>query len=216
MSQSTPTVTPGATVPATPGAELVATGSVSQAHVGRLVQVQGQLAEVERFSSGLRSIVDDGSGRLVVWIPEAIAMRLTDLNHWAGGNLVSVTGTAQDYEGQVELVPRAPEDLQVTQVATPGPDSVMRIGDVKTSDKGEWVTVEGTIATVTPFSQGIKYVLDDGSGHITLLLWQNVLDTVKEREGLAPGSVVRVTGKVDEYRGELEIVPGTGADLVFR
>ncbi len=216
VSNGTATVAPATTASATPGVETVATGRVSQEHTGRQVRVQGRLAEVERFASGLRSIVDDGSGRLVVWVPEAVAVRLTDMERWAAGNLASVTGMVQDYKGQVELVPQGPEDLHVMEVATPGPGTVTRIGDVKTSDKGKWVTVEGTITTVSPFSQGIKYVLDDGSGRITLLLWQNVLDTIQGRERLAAGTLVWVTGKVDEYRGELEIAPGTSGDVAFR
>jgi len=215
VSPSTPTVTPAPTLPVTPSVEDIATGSVSQAHVGRQVRVRGQLAEVERFASGLRAIVDDGSGRLVVWVPEAVVVQSTEIGRWASGNQVRVTGIVQDYEGQVELVPQGPEDLEVAQVATPGPVVVTRIGDVTSGDKGKWLTVEGTITTVTPFSQGIKYVLDDGSGRITLLLWQNVLNMIEGPERLAPGTAVRVTGKVDEYRGELEIAPGTSADIIF-
>jgi len=71
------------------------------------------------------------------------------------------------------------------------------------------------ITDVDYFSAGVKYTLDDGSGQITLLLWQNVLEEVPGRYDLFPGSQVRVTGQIDEYQGELEIVPRTGADLAI-
>jgi DNA/RNA endonuclease YhcR with UshA esterase domain len=49
--------------------------------------------------------------------------------------------------------------------------------------------------------------LDDGTGEIVLLLWQNVYDAIPDAERLDAGVRVEVTGQVEEYRGELEIVP---------
>jgi hypothetical protein len=59
-------------------------------------------------------------------------------------------------------------------------------------------------------------LLDDGSGRVTLLLWQNIYDQIPQRDSLSVGALVRATGKVDEYRGELEIVPGLGNDVVVK
>ena len=67
-----------------------------------------------------------------------------------------------------------------------------------------------------PFSKGIMYLLDDGSAKITLLLWQSVLGTMADKEKLMTGVVVQVSGRVQEYKGKLEIVPGMGADVVVR
>jgi DNA/RNA endonuclease YhcR with UshA esterase domain len=83
------------------------------------------------------------------------------------------------------------------------------------------VTVEGEIVALTAFSgrtgvRGIKVLLDDGSGQITLLLWQNVYDAVPDRERLAVGATVRVTGEVDVYQGELQVVPRAGRDVVVQ
>jgi hypothetical protein len=75
--------------------------------------------------------------------------------------------------------------------------------------------IEGTIVEVEPFSKGTKYTLDDGSGRVTLLLWQNVYESIPGREGLVLGAGVRARGVVSEYGGELEIVPQLGVEVVI-
>jgi DNA/RNA endonuclease YhcR with UshA esterase domain len=71
------------------------------------------------------------------------------------------------------------------------------------------------VGEVDYFSAGVKYRLDDGTGGIILLIWQNVMEEVAVRYDLFPGSQVQVTGEIDEYEGDLEIVPQAGADVVL-
>ena len=100
-------------------------------------------------------------------------------------------------------------------MATPPGVPDTRIGDLSVGDVGRRATVEATIVSVDAFSQGIKYQIHDGSGRITLLLWQDVYDAVLDKERLVVGAGIRATGRVDEYRGELELVPGLGADVLM-
>jgi hypothetical protein len=76
------------------------------------------------------------------------------------------------------------------------------------------VTVEGQIVAADPFSAGFKCVLDDGSGQVVLLLWQNVFEAFAGKEKLVVGARLRASGWVQEYRGKLEIVPGLAYDVV--
>ena len=78
---------------------------------------------------------------------------------------------------------------------------------------GRLVAVQGTIIEVWPFSQGVKYLFDDGSGRIVVLLWQGVYNDVPGKEGLTAGMTIRVTGVVQEYNGQLEIIPGLGHEV---
>ena len=66
---------------------------------------------------------------------------------------------------------------------------------------------------VRPFSKGVKCILDDESGRVTLLLWQEVYDLVPDGELLAVGAMVRVTGAVGDFQGERQIVPDVGGDI---
>jgi DNA/RNA endonuclease YhcR with UshA esterase domain len=72
---------------------------------------------------------------------------------------------------------------------------------------GKTVTLTGTLSEPETFSAGVKFSLSDDSGAITLLLWQNVYDALPDADKLASGVQVEVTGEIEEYQGELEIIP---------
>lgn len=214
----TPTATPLPlpTWTPTPAIQFVSTGQVTLASLGQVVRVEGQIVEVVPFTSGTRFYVDDGSGRLVVWIVRDVLAQLSGTAGWTIGSMVQAAGVVQEYNGEIELVPQAAGDVRVIAAATPPPKTISRIADLSAADRDRRVTVEGTIVEVTPFSAGVKYLLDDGSGRITLLLWQEVYDALADRERLAPGVRVQATGTIDEYRGELEVIPGVESDLVIQ
>jgi len=79
------------------------------------------------------------------------------------------------------------------------------------------VTVCGTLGERDPFSAGVKFPFDDGTGRIVLLLWQDVYDAIPGVERLDGGAQVEVTGRVDVYRGEIEIIPeASGVRVIVR
>lgn len=214
---ATPTATPVAPTPtrtSTPATQMVSTGSLNVSYIGQEVTIEGRIAEATSFSSGVKFYVDDGSGRVALWVPQAVYVQLGDTARLASGSTVRATGQVQDYEGELEVVPQAGDEVVVMAAATPGEMLITRIGDLTAADVDKTVTVAGQIVEANAFSQGIKYVLDDGSGRVTLLLWQNIYDGVAQKERLLAGTVVWVTGKVTEYRGELQVIPGLGSDVV--
>jgi DNA/RNA endonuclease YhcR with UshA esterase domain len=125
-----------------------------------------------------------------------------------------VVGRVDQYKDEIELVPRAAADVVSLDVAAATSDTIRPIGELSAARVKEWVTVEAQVAAIEPFSEGVKLRIDDGSAQMTLLLWQNVYEAVPNRAQLAVGATVRALGKVQEYRGELEIVPGLGMDVI--
>jgi len=104
----------------------------------------------------------------------------------------------------------------VTPKPTPKPTQAIAfvpMGQLTPADKGKLVSVRGKIVEVIKFSSGMKYRLDDGTGKVILLLWQEVFDKVPNRDKLVDGAQVSVTGVVDVYRGEIEIIPKSGTDV---
>ena len=57
-------------------------------------------------------------------------------------------------------------------------------------------------------------MIGDESGQVALLLWQNVFEALPDPAAIAVGVRIRASGWVDEYRGELEIVPGVTHDIL--
>ena len=104
-------------------------------------------------------------------------------------------------------------DVSIVASVPDQPESVTRMAELRESHVGKRLTVEGRVVEVKPFSQGVKYLLDDGSGRLTVILWQSVLDDLQGRECLALGSLVRATGRISAYQGALELAPGVGRDV---
>ena len=203
-----------ATATRLPDGQVTPTGHLTAAHDGQWVTVRGWIEQATQFASGVKSYVDDGSGPVVVWIPQGIYDKLADGAGWWVGSLVCVTGRVEQYKEEIEIVPLDVQEIVVVDVAALLPGPAMPIRELN-AQMAERVTIEAGIVSIEPFSEGIKALLDDGSAQITLLLWQDVLDAIPDREHLRVGAVVRVAGNVQEYRGELEIVPGMGTDVAW-
>ena len=65
----------------------------------------------------------------------------------------------------------------------------------------------GVLGEPETFSAGVKFPLEDDTGTIILLLWQNVYETIPDADQLVTGARVEVMGRIEEYRDELEIIP---------
>lgn len=200
-------------VPSSPAPALGETGTVTPGASGQHVTVQGTIVDMVLFASGQRCLIDDGSGPLALWLPTEPFAPVYGHADWGFGSTVRVRGLVQLYKEEPEVVPGEPADVSIVAPAPVRAEPVTRMSDLRESHVGERLTVEGRVVEVTPFSQGIKYLLDDGSGRLTLLLWQSVLDDLQGRECLALGSLVHATGRVSAYRGALELAPGVGRDV---
>lgn len=73
--------------------------------------------------------------------------------------------------------------------------------------------MSGVVISADSFSHGFKFVLDDGTGQVTLLMWHNVYDESWAAPELNLGATVRATGEIGEFEGELQIVPDFGGDV---
>jgi hypothetical protein len=89
----------------------------------------------------------------------------------------------------------------------------MKVTEVTPTQLDATVEIAGRIVSVRDFSKGCKYVVQDDSGKIPVILWADVLAETVGRECLRAGAGVSVRGRVSDYKGELRIVPGHGADV---
>lgn len=179
--------------------------------VGQWVGLQGFITEVVPFSAGVKLTLDDGSGEIVVLLWQDLYDALSAAATLEEGAGVAVCGQVAEYRGQLELIPELPVDVQLTAARLSLEPRA--IGTLTRADVGRRVQLSGALGGPEPFSAGVKFTLDDGTGQITLLLWQQTYDEVAARQILKAGDGVRVAGEVAEYRGELEIIPRRAADV---
>ncbi len=183
--------------------------SLTFADVDRWVQVQGEVVESDPFSGGVNFTLDDGTGTITLLLWESLYRQVPYSRTLDVGARVQVQGSVAEYRGALEIIPEVPADLSIL-VAAPGPEEVA-VGELSPADAGRVVVLRGVLGPAEPFSKGVKYPLDDGTGTITLLLWDNVVQEAPSE--LGPGAEVRVAGQVQEYRGMLEVIPRRGSDL---
>lgn len=97
---------------------------------------------------------------------------------------------------------------------TPTPTILLTsIRSITVDDVGEEVTLEGRVVDTVSFSSGFQFVLDDGTGQIVLLMWHNVYDDCWDAPKMNLDGMVRVTGEITQYEGQLEIQPRFGREV---
>ena len=177
-------------------------GALTATDVGQLAIVRGTITEVDPFSAGVKCMLDDGTGTIIALLWQDVYDGMRNRAAPDVGAEIQVQGEISQYRGELEVIPELAEDVRVLVPATSLPDPTP-IGTLTTADVGRWVAVRGTLGPSDPFSAGVKFTLDDGTGQIVLVMWQNVYESAPE--GLGAGAQVAVTGQVTEYRGELEL-----------
>ncbi|MBC7249350.1 MAG: hypothetical protein H5T62_03625 [Anaerolineae bacterium] len=207
-----PTPTPLSTP--TPAVEVTAIGEIGPDKVGQRLIIEGEITQAASFSQGVKFTVSDGTGQIVLLLWQDVYLDFPDRADLRVGTRVRACGTVDEYEGELEIIPATPAEVIVLSAAPAPTVSITSIGQISAADVGQQRAVEGTVVAATSFSAGMKFTLDDGTGQITLLLWSNVYETVPDRERLVEGARVRVSGEIDEYRGEMEIIPALGIDVV--
>ena len=77
--------------------------------------------------------------------------------------------------------------------------------------------IEAKVLSVQQIPKGSKALLDDASGRtIAMVVWDTVREKMQDQSAFAAGRIVRVIGKVGEYKGELQITPEEGWDLTAK
>lgn len=210
LYKDTPQIVPSAVsdialaeAPAAPTVETRDLKSLSTDDEGERVQVQGRVVLMEGFKGGLKATLDDTQDQLVVLFWDSVYGELDNPTTVDLGAEITVRGEVQVYQGELELVPKTAGDITLN---TPAPEIAwVEVKTLKTGDAGRIVRLRGVLGKPDGFSAGVKVVLDDGTGEITVLLWNNLVTALERRP--AEGMIVEVVGLIEEYRGELEIIP---------
>jgi len=182
---------------------------ITNEYVGRVVTVQGRLASERAFKSGVRYTVKDDGGEITLVVFDRAKRGAPELNV---GATIEATGKVDFYKDAAQLVPARGVDLKVL-APPPPPEPPVLMHTLSEADRGRRVTVSGAVVEALHFTAGFKYVLDDGSGRVQLVLFERVYDRLKQPELLNVGAVVTVTGEVDMFAETVQVAPGTVDDV---
>ena len=154
----------------------------------------------------------DGTGLIEIAVPEETLALTGDLPSLTPGQTIQVEGTVTFYKEKPQLALTDVADLMPLPEAA-GVAPVQLVSEVNPATVGDWVGIQGFVTNVSHFSAGVKLTLDDGSGEVTVLLWQDLFDELAATTTLEEGAAVTVYGQVSEYQGQMELIPELSVDV---
>ena len=180
------------------------------------VSVRGNVREIRQPYQGLTIVtLGDASGELDVAVNGDVEKLYGALANFDLGDTIEAQGIVTFFRDAPQLILRHPRDFKKldTDNATAAP---VNIGDIDAARVNQRVQIAGEVTRVSKFSQGMRAVIADASGEITLVLWQDTYAQIPNANALQQGARVEALGKVAQYRGEFEIVPQRALDVQIR
>jgi len=181
-------------------------------HAGQEVTVNGRVVAAANFANGFKFTLDDGTGQATLLLWHNVYDDTWDAPQLTIGAAVQATGTVGQYEGEWQVEPNFGGDVQVT---TPGGSfaTPRTIGELA-GHVGELAQISGTILRLEANTSSVKIFVGDDTGEIVVFVWRTVLDRIPNNVALGEvGTAVRVNGRVENYRSNLELVPALPYDV---
>jgi DNA/RNA endonuclease YhcR with UshA esterase domain len=168
-----------------------AIGKITGADKDKLVVIGGTVTEASNFSAGFKLALSDGTGQVDVVLFENTFDGLAKPEQVNVGATLTVTGRVDEFGGALEVIPSSPGRVVV---ASPPKREVKayKLGAITGNDHNALVRVEGDVAALTPFENGVDVLLKDDSGAQQMRLW----NVVAQRAPLKVGDTVSVVGRV--------------------
>ncbi|MBN1888427.1 MAG: exodeoxyribonuclease VII large subunit [Thermoflexales bacterium] len=207
----TATASPEPTARALPAA--IAIGAASRDRLGQTLTVQGRVVDVTSSSAGVKFYLDDGSGRIDLFVSSGVYRYVKGRAGLRLGAQVLASGELAEYKGALEIVPRLGENVFVLEGGTGQAAEPRLISSLVQEDKDRFVSLRCTILAKELLAGGVKLRVRDEGGDIDLVIWDNVLIYVPDVEGLVEGARLTVTGKVSFFRGAPQLTPQVGYDV---
>ena len=125
------------------------------------------------------------------------------------GNLVMITGTVDEFNGVTEIVDYQLEVLSENN-PLPTPTQLNTSEAMDVAWEGVWVEVTGLISSISSAGGGTNIVVDDGSGAVTLRIWDTAGLNVN---AFTAGDTVTARGVVDVYNNSGQILVAYQEDI---
>ncbi len=185
--------------------------------VGLRVRIVGEVRQVRTPYEGMTLItVRDDSGEIAVAVDETTTALTGALPEIVEGQGIEVVGAVSLYKDTPQLVPASVADI-VLSAAPPAAAAipVTSLGEAQNAALGSWVRLQGRVVLMEGFKGGMKATLDDGTGQIMLVLWDNVYTALENPAAVDVGAEVVVEGELGSYEDELQIVPESFRDITI-
>ncbi len=126
------------------------------------------------------------------------------------GNLVVISGTVEDYQGLVTEITDYTLSVLQTGVDIPDPLQIRTTDATDLEREGTFVEIQATVIDKYSAGGGTNIVVDDGSGEVTLRIWDSAnLDLAD----FNPGDGIVARGVIGEFSGAGQILVAYQEDI---
>jgi DNA/RNA endonuclease YhcR with UshA esterase domain len=192
-------------------------GAINSNLANQAVDVTARVVGTRSPYAGLTLItLQDPTGQIDAALDETTRALTGDPPAIVPGDVVRVSGVVTLFRDAPQLTLTSAHGLAVLPPDTnldagfSEPEALTPLSAVRV---GAEAKVEGAVAAVESFASGFKFVLNDGSGTLTLVLRDEVYRNVTGVDGLRVGARVRAFGLVEIFNGEMEITPTAAGDI---
>jgi DNA/RNA endonuclease YhcR with UshA esterase domain len=186
-------------------------GKITTEYLGKFATVQGTIAGERAFKSGTRFTVRDESGEITLVLFDRALKQVPKRDQLGEGATVKASGKVDFFNEQAQIVPIRGAD--VVLIAPAPAITATAIGALSAADAGRRVQVSGAVTEAGNFSAGFKLKLNDGSGQVAVVLFENVFDGLARGIDVNVGATLTVTGRLEEFAGGLEVIPSSAAGV---
>lgn len=198
-------------------AALTPISDLGDSDIDSWVRVQGTIVRIEPFSAGVKFTLRDTRSRdIIVLLWQDVFDRLIDQSDWQIGAEVIAQGRVSSFRGELELIPELPLDAAIlTRVVVEEAPTLERtdIGTITQDDLGKSVFISGTVESLDQFSAGVRLFVEDATGTIQVVLFDDVYTQIDAVDQLDEGSSLLVLGRVEEFNNALEVIPPNGGSV---
>lgn len=178
--------------------------SITAADKDARVILSGKIARASKFSQGMRYTLNDDTGNITLLIWSDVLEKISAREELKQGAEIRVTGQIDVFNDTLEIIPERAQDVELVAAAVVPTVTIRTISSISTNDLDQRVLLKATITDLQDFSAGKYVTIQDDSGTIRVTVFKNVLAPIQDQ--LAIGAQVTVRGKVNVFRGNLEIV----------
>ena len=191
-------------------------GTLTPGDVGKMVSIEGQVTDLAHLPFGAKFTLNNLNAEETILIWEYILSQIEGSMVLQMGDWLRVVGEVSLYNDEVEVIPHRAIDVHTIDALQGDAEAACTsIGDLSSDNLREITTLEGRVIEIWSFAGGFRLVLDDGTGQISVLLWLPVFDELPDRTDMDIGSLMRVTGELNEYQSEIQVVPLSGTDATI-
>ncbi|MDD5090679.1 MAG: exodeoxyribonuclease VII large subunit [Candidatus Wallbacteria bacterium] len=196
-------------------AQPMSLASVTGSMTGRLVKIQGKIASFNvtpgKAPNQIEVVDSSGSGRIDLW--KNVYSQVMNTSGIGIGAQIEATVKIEEYQGKMQLFLLFAKNLRIMGNAPGAEHKPIKLKDIKLDGAGSVVQTEATVAGIERFGtkNNFKVFLEDEGTRVESIFFSSTFPELPPV--VKPGSRVRITGKINNYRETLQIIVDKHADV---